>query len=182
MKVAKLSGDLGIRTLDLQADIGELATRVTQQARTIEAISGAAAQLSQDGERVSLAGQDAREKAVAARAIIDDSGRQLSAANMNFVDLIEQANRLLRRVARNPHVDDLYPMAELIFQQHFKKVGVGFLILYSPAIDAGISGYQNSLGVGGLFRAWQKLITKTNTIYQGMLSANGYLLIRLQSP
>ena len=78
MKVAKLSGDLGIRTLDLQADIGELATRVTQQACTIEAISSAAAQLSQDGERVSLAGQDAREKAIAARSIIDDSGRQLS--------------------------------------------------------------------------------------------------------
>ncbi len=38
MKVAKLSGDLGIRTLDLQADIGELATRVTQQARTIDQV------------------------------------------------------------------------------------------------------------------------------------------------
>ena len=44
MKVAKLSGDLGIRTLDLQADISELADRVTQQARTIEAISGMTAQ------------------------------------------------------------------------------------------------------------------------------------------
>ncbi len=98
MKVAKLSGDLGIRTLDLQADISELADRVTQQARTIEAISGAAAQLSQDGERVSLAGQDAREKAVAARSIIDDSGRQLSAANSNFVDLIEQVSRIHARL------------------------------------------------------------------------------------
>ena len=98
MKVAKLSGDLGIRTLDLQADIGELATRVTQQACTIEAISSAAAQLSQDGERVSLAGQDAREKAIAARSIIDDSGRQLSAANMNFVDLIEQVSRIHARL------------------------------------------------------------------------------------
>lgn len=98
MKVAKLSGDLGIRTLDLQADISELAERVTQQARTIEAISGAAAQLSQDGERVSLAGQDAREKAVAARAIIDDSGRQLSTANGNFVDLIEQVSRIHARL------------------------------------------------------------------------------------
>ena len=57
-----------------------------------------AAQLSQDGERVSLAGQDAREKAVAARAIIDDSGRQLSAANMNFVDLIEQVSRIHARL------------------------------------------------------------------------------------
>jgi methyl-accepting chemotaxis protein len=98
MKVAKLSGDLGIRTLDLQADISELAERVTQQAHTIEAINAAAAQLSQDGERVSLAGQDAREKAVAARAIIDDSGRQLSTANSNFVDLIEQVSRIHARL------------------------------------------------------------------------------------
>jgi methyl-accepting chemotaxis protein len=98
MKVARLSGDLGIRTLDLQADISELADRVTQQARTIEAISGAATQLSRDGDSVSRAGQDAREQAVAARAIIDDSGRQLSAANHNFVDLIEQVNRVHSRL------------------------------------------------------------------------------------
>ena len=98
MKVARLSGDLGIRTLDLQADISELADRVTQQARTIEAISGAAAQLSRDGDSVSLVGQEAREKAVAARAIIDDSGRQLSVANGNFVDLIEQVSRIHARL------------------------------------------------------------------------------------
>lgn len=98
MKVAKLSGDLGIRTLDLQVDVGELAERVTHQARTIEAISGAATKLSQDGQSVALAGQDAREKAVAARGIIDDSGRQLSAANSNFVDLIEQVSRIHARL------------------------------------------------------------------------------------
>ncbi|MFZ2995439.1 methyl-accepting chemotaxis protein [Sphingobium sp.] len=98
MKVAKLSGDLGIRTLDLQADISELAGRVTQQARTIEAISGAATQLSQDGERVALAGQDAREKAIAARGIIDDSGKQLSAANHVFVDLIDQVSQIHARL------------------------------------------------------------------------------------
>ncbi|WP_253340249.1 methyl-accepting chemotaxis protein [Sphingobium sp. OAS761] len=98
MKVARLSGDLGIRTLDLQADISELADRVTHQAHTIEAISGAATQMSQDGESVSLAGQDARAKAVAARGIIDDSGRQLSAANHNFVDLIAQVSRIHDRL------------------------------------------------------------------------------------
>ena len=98
MKVAKLSGDLGIRTLDLQADISELADRVTQQARTIEAISGAATQLSHDGESVANAGQDARAKAVAARSIIDDSGRQLSAANHVFVDLIDQVSRIHERL------------------------------------------------------------------------------------
>ncbi|MET0371719.1 MAG: methyl-accepting chemotaxis protein [Sphingobium sp.] len=97
-RVAKLSGELGIRTLDLQADISELAERVTQQARTIEAISGAATQLSQDGDSVSLVGHDAREKAVAAQGIIEDSGRQLSAANLNFVDLIEQVSRIHARL------------------------------------------------------------------------------------
>lgn len=98
MKVAKLSGDLGIRTLDLQADISELADRVTHQASTIEAISGAAAQLSSDGESVALAGQDAREKAVAARGIIQDSGRQLSDANGNFVHLIERVSSVHERL------------------------------------------------------------------------------------
>jgi methyl-accepting chemotaxis protein len=98
MKVAKLSGDLGIRTLDLQADISELADRVTHQARTIEAISGAASQLSRDGDSVSMAGQAAREQAVAARMIIDDSSRQLSTANHNFVDLIEQVSRIHARL------------------------------------------------------------------------------------
>ncbi|WP_150291232.1 methyl-accepting chemotaxis protein [Sphingobium estronivorans] len=94
MKVAKLSGDLGIRTLDLQADISELADRVTHQASTIEAIGGAAEQLSRDGDSVALAGQDAREKAVAARGIIHDSGRQLSDANANFVHLIERVGSI----------------------------------------------------------------------------------------
>ncbi len=91
-KIARLSGDLGIRTLDLQADIAELADRVTRQARTIETIGGAAAQLSQDGERASLTGEEARAKTDAARVIIDDSGRQLSAANHNFVELIAQVS------------------------------------------------------------------------------------------
>ncbi len=98
MKVAKLSGDLGIRTLDLQADISELADRVTHQARTIEAISGAAAQLSRDGDSVAMAGQEARAQAVAARGIIDDSGRQLSTANHNFVGLIEQVRQVHSRL------------------------------------------------------------------------------------
>ncbi len=97
-RVAKRSGELGIRTLDLQADISELAERVTKQARTIEAISAAASQLSQDGESVSYAGQDAREKAVAARGIIEDSGRQLSAANLNFVGLTEQVAQIHARL------------------------------------------------------------------------------------
>jgi len=97
-KVARLSGDLGIRTLDLQADISELADRVTRQAHTIETIGEAAAQLSQDGDRASLAGEEARTKADAARLIIDDSGRQLSTANQNFSELIAQVSGIHERL------------------------------------------------------------------------------------
>lgn len=98
MQVARLSGDLGIRTLDLQADISALAERVTHQARTIESISGEASQLARDSDSVSRAGQDAREKALAAHSIIQDSGRQLNQANGNFVDLIEQVSLIHERL------------------------------------------------------------------------------------
>lgn len=98
MQVARLSGDLGIRTLDLQADISALAERVTNQARTIESISGEAARLSRDSDSVSQAGHDAREKARAAHIIIQDSGHQLNQANGNFVELIEQVSLIHDRL------------------------------------------------------------------------------------
>ncbi len=98
MKVARLSGDLGLRTLDLQADISALADRVTQQARTIETISGEAVQLARDSENISEVGRDAREKTLAARGIIDDSSRQLSRANAHFVGLIEQVSLIHDRL------------------------------------------------------------------------------------
>ncbi|WP_183955252.1 methyl-accepting chemotaxis protein [Sphingobium fontiphilum] len=98
MRVARLSGDLGIRTLDLQADISALAERVTHQAQTIETINGEAIRLAHDSDNVSRAGMDAREKALAARGIVDDSGRQLSQANANFVDLIEQVSLIHSRL------------------------------------------------------------------------------------
>jgi methyl-accepting chemotaxis protein len=94
MKAAKLSGDLGIRTLDLQADISELAERVTEQASTIETIGGEAIRLSHDGESVADAAHQARQKAIAARSVIEDSNRQLSEATVNVVDLIDQVSRI----------------------------------------------------------------------------------------
>jgi methyl-accepting chemotaxis protein len=93
-KAAKLSGDLGIRTLDLQADIAELAGRVTDQAATIEAIGGDAVRLSNDGDNVAAAAQEAREKATTARAVIEDSSRQLSDASGDVVELIDQVTRI----------------------------------------------------------------------------------------
>jgi methyl-accepting chemotaxis protein len=98
MKVARLSGDLGLRTLDLQADISALADRVTQQARTIETISSEAMQLETDSESVDKVGREARDTAFAARGIVDDSSRQLNQANSHFVGLIEQVSLIHDRL------------------------------------------------------------------------------------
>ena len=94
MKAAKLSGDLGLRTLDLQADISELAERVTEQAGTIETIGGEAIRLAHEGDSVAGAAHQARQKAMAARSVIEDSSRQLSEATVNVVDLIDQVSRI----------------------------------------------------------------------------------------
>ncbi|MGV3770241.1 MAG: methyl-accepting chemotaxis protein [Sphingobium phenoxybenzoativorans] len=94
MKAAKLSGDLGLRTLDLQADISELAERVAEQAGTIETIGGEAIRLAHEGDSVAGAAHEARQQATAARSVIEDSSRQLSEATVNVVDLIEQVSRI----------------------------------------------------------------------------------------
>ena len=91
---ARMSGDLGIRTLDLQADISELAGRVTDQAATIEAIGGDAVRLAESGESIATAAQEARSSAGAARGVIDDSSRQLSGATANVVELIDQVSHI----------------------------------------------------------------------------------------
>ncbi|PTD25212.1 chemotaxis protein [Sphingomonas fennica] len=94
MKAAKLSGDLGIRTLDLQADIAALAERVTEQANTVERIGADADRLERDRSAVSLTARDAKEKASAARDVIADSSARLDAATDNVVDLIEQVSQI----------------------------------------------------------------------------------------
>ena len=91
---ARMSGDLGIRTLDLQADITEIADRVTDQAATIEAIGGEAVRLADNGESIATAANEARQSAGAARSVIDDSSRQLSNATVNVVELIEQVSHI----------------------------------------------------------------------------------------
>jgi methyl-accepting chemotaxis protein len=94
MKAAKMSGELGIRTLDLQADISELATRVTEQASTIATIRCEADRLSENGQSVTQAAQEARENATAARSVIDDSNRRLSGATANVLELIDQVTHI----------------------------------------------------------------------------------------
>jgi methyl-accepting chemotaxis protein len=89
-----MSGELGIRTLDLQADITELAERVTAQATTIDTIGGEAVRLADDGTDVARAAEEARRSTAAARLVIEDSTRQLSDASINVVDLIDQVSRI----------------------------------------------------------------------------------------
>jgi len=91
-KAAKLSGDLGIRTLDLQANIAALAERVTEQAATVERIGVDADQLERDQQAVSIAAREAKEKASTAHNVIDDSTRRLSIANADVVELIAQVS------------------------------------------------------------------------------------------
>jgi methyl-accepting chemotaxis protein len=91
-KAAQLSGNLGIRTLDLQANIAALAERVVEQAATVERIGVDADRLERDQQAVSIAAREAKEKASAAHGVIDNSTHRLSVANADVVDLIEQVS------------------------------------------------------------------------------------------
>ena len=93
-KAAKLSGDLGIRTLDLQANIAALAERVTEQAATVERIGVDADRLERDQQAVSITARQAREKASAAHDVIDNSTRRLSIASTDVVELIDQVSQI----------------------------------------------------------------------------------------
>ncbi|BAK65154.1 putative methyl-accepting chemotaxis protein [Sphingobium sp. SYK-6] len=87
-------GDLGLRTLDLQADIAELADRVTDQAAMLESLEEAAIGLAQSSDQVEKKVDAARAQADTARAVVDDSSQQLSSASQNVLELIEQVSRI----------------------------------------------------------------------------------------
>lgn len=91
---ARLSGELGIRTLDLQADIAELSERVTDQAATIVGVGTQASRLAQDVDNVADAAQGARANSARARAVIDNSNVQINAATSDVVELIAQVSRI----------------------------------------------------------------------------------------
>ncbi|MET4664219.1 methyl-accepting chemotaxis protein [Sphingomonas sp. PvP056] len=93
-QAARLSGELGIRSLDLQADIAALAERVTEQATTIEAIGSEANILSGDVDNVAMAARDARNDTAAAKGVIEDSTAQLGTATSDVVELIEQVSHI----------------------------------------------------------------------------------------
>jgi len=91
---AKLSGALGLRTLDLQANVTELAERVTEQATTLVQIGVEADRLEMDQQSVSRAAREAKGKAAAAHGVIDDSAQRLSVATADVVDLIDQVSAI----------------------------------------------------------------------------------------
>jgi methyl-accepting chemotaxis protein len=94
VRVAGNVGDLGMRTLDLQADIAELADRVTDQAATLERLEEAATGLARSGDQVESKVEAARRQAATARAVVDDSSQQLASASHNVREMIEQVSRI----------------------------------------------------------------------------------------
>jgi len=91
---ARRSGELGLRTLDLQADISGLSTRVTAQAGTIEQIGQQTSRLACDVNNVADAARSAREHTAGAYAVLADSKVQVEAATSDVVDLITQVSRI----------------------------------------------------------------------------------------
>ncbi|MBX3592903.1 methyl-accepting chemotaxis protein [Sphingomonas sp.] len=89
-----MSGELGIRTLDLQADISELAQRVTAQANTIETIGSESVRLAGDGQNVAVVANEVRLSTAGARQVIDVSTRQIADASANVVELIDQVSQI----------------------------------------------------------------------------------------
>jgi len=91
---ARISGELGIRTLDLQADIAALSQRVTEQAQTIERVELQTNRLADEVGNVAEAAEDARNNTAGAHAVIEDSNIQIAAATTDVVELIAQVTRI----------------------------------------------------------------------------------------
>ncbi|MCW2367140.1 methyl-accepting chemotaxis protein [Sphingobium sp. B7D2B] len=98
LHVAEHTGALGLRTLDLQVDIAELADRVTDQASMLETLEDAAIALGQMGDDVGDNADQARAQASTARKVVDDSSTQLASASQNVLDLIDQVSRIHERL------------------------------------------------------------------------------------
>lgn len=94
VEAAERVGDLGMRTLDLQADIAELADRVTDQAAMLETLETAAIHLAQSSDEVEKKVEDARAQTITARSVVDSSSQQLTTASDNVLGLIEQVSRI----------------------------------------------------------------------------------------
>jgi methyl-accepting chemotaxis protein len=93
-EAARRSGELGLRTLNLQADISELSARVTAQVDTIHQIGQQTHQLAGDVDNVAAAARSARGHTAGAYAVLADSRTQVNAATSDVVELITQVSRI----------------------------------------------------------------------------------------
>jgi methyl-accepting chemotaxis protein len=95
--IAKAAGNasaLGLRTLDLQADIAGLADRVTDQAAMLETLEESAIRIAHSGDEVERTADEAGAQAASARTVVEHSSRELEAASRNVLDLIDQVSRI----------------------------------------------------------------------------------------
>ena len=91
-EAARRSGELGIRTLDLQADISELATRVTAQAGTIDDLGSQTNALVVDANNVSVVARDSLSATTGANSLLANSQLQIDTAMGDVLDLIGQVS------------------------------------------------------------------------------------------
>lgn len=91
-EAARRSGELGIRTLDLQADISELSTRVTAQAGTIDDLGSQTDLLVQDAQNVSITAEQSLGATTGAHGLLANSQVQIDTAMGDVVDLIGQVS------------------------------------------------------------------------------------------
>lgn len=91
-EAARRSGELGIRTLDLQADISELSTRVTAQAGTIDDLGSQTNILVQDAQNVSIAAERSLGATTGAHGLLANSQVRIDTAMGDVLDLIGQVS------------------------------------------------------------------------------------------
>ncbi len=91
-EAARRSGELGIRTLDLQADISELATRVMAQAGTIDDLGSQTDLLVRDAQNVSIAAEQSLGATTGAHGLLANSQVQIDTAMGDVLDLIGQVS------------------------------------------------------------------------------------------
>ncbi len=91
---AKVSGDVGLQTRDLEGDITSLATRVTQQVQTLHQIGRDTSELVSQQSRISQAAQQAMTQTHEARNTITNSTYKLRTSTQDVVDLIDHVTTI----------------------------------------------------------------------------------------
>jgi methyl-accepting chemotaxis protein len=91
---ARVSGDVGLQTRDLEGDITSIAARVTQQAQTLQHIDHDTADLARQQAAITIAAEQALEQALQARSAIGDSTQRLRHSTQDVVDLIDHVSTI----------------------------------------------------------------------------------------